>query len=313
MYNNRNKVKHIPMTFTPTKQRNRNSTPRKGALSAKPVQVLGPATQHKVLRVNDVTKVVIDTNQEMGGAHHSAESRKDCDMASTTGDTPPAPLGCHKRKRDICPLCDTRGAGVEHAGATTGNHQIMRQIMAQELTSFGMIPDNVIYTNIAREYNRRVFEPTRAAGFGGARWTPRIVKTHFEQHVRFVPRRVVGRDIELCDRMLRTVKRELVEQETVGGGGDELLEPKTLSKAIALMKMKQSLLKDLRAYVKEDMVSSGCSVVDAAGPECGVSDAREVLLRLHATATGVAADSGAVFAAGVAPNADLPVGAELFA
>ena len=253
-----------------------------------------------------------DNNQERGGAHHIREEQNDRDMATVRDNTPPLAEKCNKRKREICPLCDTRGATVEHAGATAGNNQIMRQIMGQELASFGVVPDNVIYTNIAHEYNCRVFEPTRAAGFDAVRWTPRIVKTHFEEHVRFVPRRVVGKDIELCDRMLRAVRRELHEQETTGGEAGELLESKTLSKAITLIKMKQSLLKDLRAYVKEDMTRSGGGVLDAGATEGGASDARDVLLRLHETATGVAADAGAVFAAGTAPATDLPVGAELF-
>ena len=301
------------MAFAPMKHRNKNNTPRTGAPSAKPTHVLGPATQHNVLRETDVTDVAIATNQEMGGAHHNKVPTSCCDMASAAGHTPLTPPMCNKRKRQMCPLCDTRGATVEHAGGTSGGNQIMRQIMAQELSSYGVIPDNVIYTNIAREYNARVYEPTRAAGFSSTRWTPRIVKEHFEQHVRLVPRRVVGRDIQLCERMLKAVRRELLEQETVGGGGgDELLETKTLSKAITIMKMKQSLLKDLRAYVKEDVASSGCSVLESASLEGGSSDARDVLLRLHAAATGAQGDGGAMFARGVDAVADMPVGAELF-
>ena len=215
----------------------------------------------------------------------------------------------HNDGHSDCPLCNLPDVSVEHAGNIPSENQTIRQIMGQELLSFGNIPDNLVYARIARAYNTRVHRPTTIAGFDSNKWTGRMVKIHFEKHVRLVPRRIVSKDMTRCEKYLQIIEREINASVATSDDPTDLLDPKTLNKAIMLMKMKQSLLKDLRCYVKEDLVVTGCDLVSkqiGSGNLDG-EDARDILMTMPGP-SGVH-----VFAAAPRAGDDLPVGEEVFA
>ena len=224
------------------------------------------------------------------------------------------PRMAHINAQSGCPLCDLPGVSVEHAGNIPSENQTMRQIMAQELLSFGTIPDNVVYARIARAYNTRVHRPTTMAGFACTKWTGRMVKTHFEKHVCLVPRRIISKDITRCEKYLRVVEREINAAVSTADDPVDLVDTKTINKAIMLMKMKQSLLKDLRCFIKEDLVVTGCDLVTkqlGAGNMDG-EDARDILMTMHASANGVGPSGVHAFSAPPRAGDDLPVGEEVF-
>jgi hypothetical protein len=135
-----------------------------------------------------------------------------------------------------------------------------------------------------------------------------MVRIHFEQHVTLVPRRVVGKDLARCEKMLRVVDNEMRAQTAGAVDPTDQLESKTMAKAITLMKMKQALLKDLRAYVREDMAATGGGLLSGAANAIVASDdAKEILITLHNSANGAGAFTPA-------PNAgdDMPAGSEIF-
>lgn len=243
-----------------------------------------------------------------GGNHHIITLEAVCNMADNGNDVVIPSSGKHKRKRIECPLCSGLDMAIEHAGGAPCDNQAMRQVMAIELKSFGTIPDGIIYAKIARAYNERVYAPTVAAGFSVCRWTTRMVRIHFEQHVTLVPRRVVGKDLARCEKMLRVVDNEMKAQNLAAVDPTDQLESKTMAKAITIMKMKQTLLKDLRAYMREDMAATGGELLSSRGNAAVVGDdAKEILITLHNSANGAG-----VFTP--APNAgdDMPAGSEIF-
>merc|ERR1711865_1305615 len=57
-----------------------------------------------------------------------------------------------------CPLCALDEIEPEHASATRTTNNYMRRIMAQELLGYGTKPDKIIYSKIARMYNRHIHQ-----------------------------------------------------------------------------------------------------------------------------------------------------------
>ena len=238
--------------FTPTNQRRTNVMTRKGVVESVHAHEVVPvgwayarAVHLRRLVKNHIIKVI-------GGNHHIRILATGCGMADSGNDEVMPRQRVNKRRRVECPLCLTHGAMVEHAWAASGGNHVMRQVVATELNSFGTIPGCIVYANIARAYNERVRSPTVAAGFVARKWTAKIVRIHFERHVTLVPRRVVGKDIVRCEKILRVVDNEMKAQSLAAVNPTDQLESKTLTKAVTLMKMKQTLLKDLRACAKGD-------------------------------------------------------------
>ena len=114
----------------------------------------------------------------------------------------------------VCPLCAIADVQTEHAGAVTSNNRHVRRIMALELTGFDK-PDNVMYNNIAREYNRHIYGPMTESNLECTRWTGKMVKVHFEMHVQFVPRRIASKQLRRLERMAQIVDTE-IDMRTTG-------------------------------------------------------------------------------------------------
>ena len=253
-------------------------------------------------------------NKEIGNNHHLIIPIAQSNMSVDNILPRHAPCRAHNNVQSGCPLCDIPGVNVEHAGNIPSENQTMRQIMAQELLNFGNIPDNLVYARIARAYNTRVYRPTTMAGFACTKWTGRMVKTHFEKHVCLVPRRVISKDITRCEKYLRIVEREINASVSTSADPVDLVDTKMINKAMTLMKMKQSLLKDLRCFIKEDLIVTGCDLVSkqvGSGNMDG-EDARDILMTMHASANGVGPSGVRVFAAPPRAGDDLPVGDEVF-
>lgn len=182
-----------------------------------------------------------------------------------------------------CPLCAIDDVETEHAGAVLSNNAFVRRIMAQELIAFGTKPDNVIYNNIARMYNRHIHGPMKESNLECTRWTGKMVKTHFDLHVQFVPRRVAGKVLRRLERIAQILDTE-VDMRTTGdipAGADELVDTKLVTKQCNIAKTTMAVLKDLRTYVKEDMVYTGarelCRSVELG--ETSVTEAKQMLDR----------------------------------
>lgn len=225
-----------------------------------------------------------------------------------------------------CPLCRIEDVSVETAastGVTTNNR--LRRIMGIELMNFGMVPDSLIYHNISRQYNKNIYKCLVRAGFECVKWTPAIVRKHFEQHVQLVPRRAIGRDIRRLEAASRIVDREITNSVDVNneaiesrnaaiGELDENGEPiavppiqvevvdkRILDKLINLTKAKFALLRDYRNYQKEDMVSTGIDTLwkSVTLGETSVTDAKKLL------------EAAATLRSAAGPG-DLPKASELF-
>ena len=81
----------------------------------------------------------------------------------------------------------------------------MRRIMAIELHHTGIVPDDVVYTNIARHYNKHIHKPRLQAGLESTRWTRPMVR----EHLRSTGIGPAGREIVQCKQMLASVEKEL--------------------------------------------------------------------------------------------------------
>lgn len=173
-----------------------------------------------------------------------------------------------------CPLCRIDDINVETASMvmSSSTNNYIRKIMSYELANFGTVPDSVIYRNIARNYNKTIAKEMRNAGIQCELWDAKMVKRHFEVHVQLVPRRVLGHDLRRLEAMSRLVDREIqagvaraeqsflgvdIEQVEEGPPATELVEAKFITKQINLIKARHAVLRDYRAYVKEDMVATG--------------------------------------------------------
>ena len=228
--------------------------------------------------------------------------------------------------RQSCPLCRIDDVSVETAGAinSTANSRL-RRIMAVELVNFGMMPDGHIYRTIAREYNRNISKHLRRAGITCEKWTPSMVRHHFENHVQLVPRRYIGKDLRRLESVTKLVDQEInncmqvnndalmAREQAIGeldGQGDpvpvppmptEIVDKKILDKLINLSKAKYALLRDYRNYQKEDMLSTGIDTLwkSVQLGETSVTEAKKLL------------ESAATLRSAAGPG-DLPNASELF-
>jgi len=111
-----------------------------------------------------------------------------------------------KRLRPSCPVCAVEEASPETAGGVPSDNTTMRRIMAIELTKFGTRPDATIYNDIAGAYNEDVRAPMIEAGLECPAWTAACVRTHFEEHVDLVPRRIVARQIRRLEALANEIE-----------------------------------------------------------------------------------------------------------
>jgi hypothetical protein len=213
-----------------------------------------------------------------------------------------------------CPLCAIDEVLPETASTVSSDNAYMRRIMSQELVHYGMLPDKEIYTNIARSYNKHIHKQLRRSGIASVRWTLEKVRTHFERHVKLLPRRVIGKQIELCQRMLSSLEKELNSQFEAAIGGMqeadaidgctpnvEFVDSKTVKKICDVQSKLIPLLDKYRQFQKEDQVNAGLATLWRS-VQLGETDTQEANLLL-ASAAAMQTASGA---------GDRPVASELF-
>lgn len=153
-----------------------------------------------------------------------------------------------------CPLCCIEEAEVEHAGAVGGTHPLMRRIMAEELKCHGTKPKAAVYNSIARLYNRHVRRAMLGRELQCVRWTGQMVQTHFECHVTLVPRRVIARCVERVELVAKLLDTEVAGRQTAEPTENgEIIDTKIVNKVCTVAKTLKDLVRDSRAYVKEDM------------------------------------------------------------
>jgi hypothetical protein len=213
-----------------------------------------------------------------------------------------------------CPLCAIDEVLPETASTVPSDNAYMRKIMSQELVHYGMIPDEVIYTNIARSYNTHIHKQLRRSGINSERWTLRTVRIHFEKHIRLLPRRVIGDQIHLCQRLLSSLEKEINSQFVAAMGGMqeadvvdgttpnvEFVDSKTIKKICDVQAKLVPLLDKYRQFQKEDQANAGLSTLWRS-VQLGETDTQEANLLL-ASAAAMQTASGA---------GDRPTASELF-
>ena len=222
-----------------------------------------------------------------------------------------------------CPLCAIDEVLPETASTIASDNAYMRRILSQELVHYGIIPDDVIYTNIARCYNKHIHKQLQRSGIKSERWTLNTVRKHFDHHIRLLPRRVIGKQIQLCQRMLSSLEKEINAQFVAAVGQTqsiedaqanahdptasglqvcpEFVEGKTIKKICDVQSKLIPLLDKYRQFQKEDQVNAGLSTLWRS-VHLGETDTQEANLLL-ASAAALQTASGA---------GDRPTASELF-
>ena len=152
-----------------------------------------------------------------------------------------------------CPLCMLDEIEPEHASASLTTNSYMRRIMAQELMGYGVTPDNVIYTKIARMYNRHIQRSMAESQLVCEKWTPDMVREHFEHHVWLLPRRVIGQLIKDLTQTMSILRKERANALRLADDEEtEIIDPKFVTKMCNLAAKIASLTREYRTYQKED-------------------------------------------------------------
>ena len=184
-----------------------------------------------------------------------------------------------------CPLCAVDDVNAEFAGMVNPtNNMTLRKIMGFVLANFGVMPNRTIYSIMARQYNREIYKPMRRAGLPCKKWTVAIVRTHFEEHVSILPRRVLGKDLLSLEQAAQLIDKEMQNcsdeankmqeqyQDQVALAQEagepppqpppvEIVKKPVLDKLVNIIKAKFAVLRDYRAYHKEDLVGTGVDTV----------------------------------------------------
>lgn len=213
-----------------------------------------------------------------------------------------------------CPLCLYDEVLPECASAVPSDNSYMRRIMAIELHHTGLVPNDVVYTNIARHYNKHIHKPRLQAGLESQRWTLPMVREHFEKHVCLLPRRVLANEICQCKQMLASVEREINSQKICAAtamakaladgenpASMEFIDAKTVKKWCDLQGKLLPLVEKFRLFQKEDSLAVGLSTLwrSISLGETSTQDAAKLLE--SAAALQTAAGAG-----------DMPQASELF-
>jgi hypothetical protein len=152
---------------------------------------------------------------------------------------------------------------VEHAGAVTSKHPLLRRIMGLELQWKSTRTASVIYGRIARMYNREIHRPLKKAGKRTIKWTSCMVRAHFERHAVMVPRLIMERELHRLERVAKLLDEEVTRKEeaheiNIKG---EVVEGSLVKKIIDTGKAKMSMARDYRAYVKDDLKSTAIATI----------------------------------------------------
>ena len=144
----------------------------------------------------------------------------------------------------------------------------------------------------------------RGANLQCEKWTVPMVRKHFEEHVSLVPRRQLGRDLRRLERVSSLLDRELstsLEAALENDQSAELVDKKYLDKLEKVIKTKHAIIKDYRAFQKEDQMTCGINTLWKS-VELGQTTAEEAKKLMQAAAAiQTAAGSG-----------DMPTASELF-
>jgi hypothetical protein len=167
-----------------------------------------------------------------------------------------------ERERATCPLCALDDVDIEHAGNASAGNPYVRRIMARELVFFGVCEDAVVYKRIADDYNRFVCAEMHRSGLECQKWTPAIVKRHFEHHVQLLPRHILGRDLRRLETASKLLEAEMATRLAQGlSDTGEMIDGKTVTKLCNVAKTKMMLTRDLRSCVREDLASTGVAAL----------------------------------------------------
>ena len=179
-----------------------------------------------------------------------------------------------------CPLCSLDEIEPEHASASRSTNNYMRRIMAQELLAYGTKPDKVIYSKIARMYNRHIHRSMTESNLVCERWTTQIVQTHFDHHVWLLPRRTIGNLIKELTITMGILKQERANAVRLAEGDAlEILDAKFVTKSCNIAAKIATLTREYRTYQREDMLETQvkglCKAVELG--TTSVTEAKDML------------------------------------
>ena len=173
-----------------------------------------------------------------------------------------------------CPLCAIDEIVPETACTVTSENGYIRCIMAQELVCSGLLPDSVVYSNIARSYNKHIHKPLRQSGIQSQRWTLPMVREHFERHVTILPRRILAKELKRLQRYLDLTDKEInsqvsaamssMQEAEVGldiSENVEFIDNKSVKKVCDLYGKLLPMLEKYRQFQKEDQMNAGITTL----------------------------------------------------
>ena len=183
----------------------------------------------------------------------------------------------------VCPLCSLDEIEPEHASASRTTNNYMRRIMAQELLAYGTKPDKVIYSKIARMYNRHIHRSMTESNLACERWTTQMVQLHFDHHVWLLPRRTIGSLIKELTITMGVLKQERANAVRLAEGDAlEILDAKFVTKSCNIAAKIATLTREFRTYQREDMLETQvkglCKAVELG--TTSVSEAKDMLDRV---------------------------------
>jgi len=159
-----------------------------------------------------------------------------------------------------CEFCCMDNVECMHSNYGKALEAPIKRIMALELLLHGLVSDKAIYKRMCHEFNTKIRSKMISSGVKCNKWEWRNLKTHFDKHVRLLPRRVLGEQICMLTRLSRCNYRQ-ADLTTVAGeelvNDQDPLDIKFVQKAVSLSGAIAKLIKEHRAYVKEDMQHTG--------------------------------------------------------
>lgn len=182
-----------------------------------------------------------------------------------------------------CPLCMMDEIEPEHASASLTTNNYMRRIMAQELVGYGTTPDKIIYSKIARMYNRHIYKSMTQSNYKCQRWTRQLVQMHFEHHVWLLPRRVIGNMVKELLETMNILRLERINAlKNADDDSSEIVDSKFVTKMCNLAAKIATLTREYRTYQKEDtlhtQVANLYKAIDLG--TTSVTEAKDILDRV---------------------------------
>lgn len=155
-----------------------------------------------------------------------------------------------------CPLCNNDDLEELSCLNAMRSSEPMKAIMAREIKCHGLVPDDVIYRKMARDYNKTIREPMLKSGLECPKWTTAVVKRHFKEHVQLLPRRLIAEQIKMLTALSRANFKEL-ETTFIDGEQEPIVDPKLVTKAKDLAAGITKLTQEWKQCVKEDLAHTG--------------------------------------------------------